>query len=52
MATTSPPKKYTEYCPRCDRAFTGSENNKKLVRQTVAAHVRRAHPDYLPFWED
>jgi hypothetical protein len=50
--TTPAPQPYSEFCPRCDRQFTGSVNNKKLVRQTLSAHIRRAHPDYLHLWED
>lgn len=46
MVTT--PK--TVYCPRCDRPFTSTTRVAAMVR--MRAHVKKAHPDYDPKWEE
>lgn len=36
------------YCPRCDRGYTGKDEEKVLA--TVRRHVELQHPDHDPDW--
>jgi len=38
----------TLYCPRCDRAYKGTDPEAVLLR--VRNHVALQHPDHDPDW--
>lgn len=39
------------YCPRCDRPFTDPKDRRAALRK-MEEHMRKAHPDYVPMYED
>ena len=39
------------YCPRCDRPFTSKTSRAAAIR-AMGAHVKKAHPEYLPMMKD
>lgn len=40
----------TAYCPRCDRPFIAITWVAAMVK--LRAHVKKAHPEYDPQWEE
>lgn len=41
----------TVYCPaNCDKPFTAKTRTAAMVK--LRAHVKKAHPDYDPKWEE
>lgn len=38
------------YCPRCDKGYTGP--NEETLLERVKKHVSEQHPDHDPMWWD
>lgn len=47
---TERPEK-TVYCPKCDKPFS-SKFTRHAAMQKVEAHLKKAHPEYYPMYED
>lgn len=39
------------YCPRCDRLYYSDKSHAESMR-IMEEHLKKAHPDYLPMYED